>query len=72
MLESSGCWFTVWHHGLPQAQPGRARDGVSGEPCGQLDSKGALRTAAFSSSASWFFGQYQPLFRRQSLEPGHP
>lgn len=22
--------FTVWHHGLPQARPGRARDGVNG------------------------------------------
>ena len=29
VLESSGCWFTGWHHGLPQAQPGRAGDGVN-------------------------------------------
>lgn len=74
----NGCWnhldagSQAGTTGCPRPSQGEPEMVSIGEPCGQLDSKGALRTAAFSSSASWFFGQYQPLFRRQSLEPGHP
>lgn len=66
--------FTVWHHGLPQAGQGNQRPRCQWEsPVRQLASEGALRTVAlFLLSLPVQPGQYQPLLRRQSLEPGHP
>lgn len=71
VLESSGCGSQSGTTGCPRPGQGEPETVSMGESCGQLASEGALRTVAFSSSASRFFGQYQPLLRRQSLEPGH-